>query len=274
MDRKSLQRRDREFRRRVRSFYRAHGRRDLPWRITRDPWLILVSEMMLQQTQVPRVLAAYGPFVERFPRPVALARAPLRETLAAWSGLGYNRRAKYLRETAAIIADRLRGRIPAEPDELVRLPGIGPASAGAIAAFAFDRPVAFIETNIRAVYLHEYFPGRAGIADGEIMPHVERTLDRRDPRTWYYALMDYGVHLKRTAGNPARRSAHHARQSPFEGSTRQARGLIVRSLTGRPLTGDDLARLTGMAPERLMPLLERLSAEGLIGKRRGRYRIA
>jgi len=269
----SMQRKDEEFRRRVRSFHRAHGRHDLPWRLTRDPWRILVSEMMLQQTQVQRVLAVYEPFIERFPGSEDLARASLREVLAAWSGLGYNRRAKFLHETAKVVARDLGGRLPSEPEELMRLPGIGSASAGAIAAFAFDRSVPFIETNIRAVYLHEYFPGRELVADGEIMPHIERTLDRRDPRAWYYALMDYGVHLKRIAGNPSRRSAHHAPQGPFEGSARQARGRIVRALTDRALTRREIARLSGLPPAELGPLLDALATEGLIRETRGRYRI-
>ncbi|MDD3642157.1 MAG: A/G-specific adenine glycosylase [Candidatus Krumholzibacteria bacterium] len=270
----SSEKRDAIFRRRVRSQYRVRGRHDLPWRLTGDPWLILVSEMMLQQTQVPRVLAVFGPFIERFPRPGKLAGAPLREVLAAWSGLGYNRRAKYLRETAKIVARDLGGRIPPEPGELIRLPGIGPASAGAIAAFAFGRPVPFIETNIRAVYLHEYFPGRTGVRDDEIMPHIERTLDRRDPRAWYYALMDYGAYLKRSAENPSRRSAHHARQAPFEGSARQARGLIIRALAERPLTGRGLARLSGLSAVRLGAILSALEEGGMIRETRGRYRIA
>jgi A/G-specific adenine glycosylase len=270
---KGLRPADRAFRRRVRSFYRAHGRHDLPWRLTRDPWPILVSEMMLQQTQVPRVLAAWGPFIERFPGPAALASAQLREVLTAWSGLGYNRRAKHLREAAIILMEELGGCLPDDPEELRRLPGIGPASAGAIAAFAFGRPVAFIETNIRAVYLHEYFPRRAGVTDGEIMPHIERTLDRRDPRSWYYALMDYGVHLKRGAGNPSRRGARHASQAPFEGSSRQARGRIIHALTRRPRSRDELAHLCGMTEEALEPLLASLAAEGLARESRGRYRI-
>lgn len=264
---------DRSFRRRVRSYHRRRGRHDLPWRLTRDPWRILVSEMMLQQTQVPRVLERYAPFVERFPSPPALAEAPLREVLAAWSGLGYNRRARYLRESAAIVAGELGGLIPSDPEDLRRLPGIGHASAGAIAAFAFGLPVAFIETNIRAVFLHEYFPRRSGVPDREIMPHVERTLDRRDPRAWYYALMDYGVHLKRAAGNPSRRAARPAGQAPFEGSVRQARGRIVRALTGGSVTRQELARLTGTAPERLETALAALAREGLIVERRGRFRI-
>jgi A/G-specific adenine glycosylase len=229
--------------------------------------------MMLQQTQVPRVLDAWDPLVARFPTPAELARAPLREVLASWSGLGYNRRAKFLRETAKIIAGRHGGRIPDEPGELLRLPGIGPASAGAIAAFAFGLPVPFIETNIRAVYLHEFFPRRTGVRDGEIMPHIERTLDRRDPRVWYYALMDYGVHLKRAEVNPSRRGAGHSRQAPFEGSSRQARGTVIRALTAGALTKRELARLTGMKADRLDGILDALAREGLIREGRGTYRI-
>ena len=178
--------------------YRAHGRRDLPWRKTKDPYRILVSEFMLQQTQVARVAEKYEPFIERFPDFASLARAPLGDVIRAWSGLGYNRRALHLRETARIVVSRFDGRLPRGFDDLRALPGIGAATAAEIMNFAFNEPRAFIETNVRAVYIHHFFPGRKKVADAEILPLVERTLDAKNPRRWFYALMDYGVMLKKS----------------------------------------------------------------------------
>ena len=267
-------RRVRQFQESVRAHYRAHGRHDLPWRRTNDPYRILVSELMLQQTQVARVAAKYGPFIERFPDIHALARAPLRSVLGAWSGLGYNRRALQLRETARILVSRYGGTLPRDYGELRTLPGIGPATAAEIMNFAFGEPCAFIETNIRAAFIHDFFPGRTKVADAEILPLVEQTLDMKNPRRWFYALMDYGVALKKRHANPSRRSAHHARQERFEGSDRQARGLIVRSLTERPRTERELAEATGLALARIRRVLPGLERDGLIGRRGARLRIA
>ncbi len=257
----------RAFRAAVRSWYRLHGR-DLPWRQTSDPYAILVSEFMLQQTQVERVRGSYPVFLRAFQDFAALAAAPQREVLAAWSGLGYNRRALNLQRTARRVVDEFGGKLPADPEVLATLPGIGPATAGAVAAFAFGRPVAFIETNIRTVFLHLFFPKRDGVRDAEILPLVAATLDRRDPRTWYYALMDYGVMLKREAGAGNARSAHHARQSPFEGSDRQVRGAILKTLLKRgSLTLPALAKALGRDEPTVRRILVGLAAEGFIRRR-------
>jgi A/G-specific DNA glycosylase len=218
-----------DFRRTVLTYYQAHGR-DLPWRHTRDPYRILVSETMLQQTQVPRVLVKYEEFLAAFPDIGALAAAPLEAVLRAWQGLGYHRRALSLQKTAAIVATEHDGELPRSVPDLVRLPGVGPATAGAVAAFAYGAAHPFIETNIRAVYLHCFFPDRSDVTDREILPLVEATLDHIDPRSWYYALMDYGVMLKRAFPNPSRRSRHHTRQSLFLGSRRQLRAQVLRVL--------------------------------------------
>ena len=262
------------FRETVYDYYRAHGR-DLPWRHTRDPYRILVSEFMLQQTQVPRVIEKYAEFLAAFPDIAALDRAPLAEVLAVWSGLGYNRRALHLKQCAGMVMERHNSVIPDDPAALRALPGIGPATAAEISAFAFGIPVPFIETNIRAVYIHHFFPGREDVDDREIMPIVDRTLDRDDPRTWYYALMDYGVHLKREHGNPARRSTHYVRQSAFEGSDRQIRGAIIRTLTASgPLAAGDLADCMDAEPERVAEQMERLVAEGFLVREDRIVRIA
>ena len=218
------------FRSCVYAHYRRHHRA-LEWRATRDPYAILVSEVMLQQTQVARVAQYYPRFLARFPDPATLARAPLRAVLEQWSGLGYNRRALALQRAAQTVVREHGGSIPADRDALQRLPGIGPATAGGLLAFAFDRPVVFIETNIRRVYLDQFFPSATTVPDRALLPLVACTLDRAHPRRWYYALMDYGAALGRRGPNPNRRSAHHTRQSAFAGSTRQLRGLVLRLLT-------------------------------------------
>ena len=186
----------RRFRRRLYRFYHDQGRQ-LPWRDTADPYHILVSEIMLQQTQVARVALQYEPFLQAFPDVFSLARAPLRDIMARWQGLGYNRRALALQGIARRLVAEFQGRLPASVDTLRTFSGIGEATAGALAAFAFNQPVVFIETNIRRVFLHCFFPGKSGVRDREILPLVDQTLDRERPRPWYYALMDYGAMLKR-----------------------------------------------------------------------------
>jgi len=210
--------------------YYDKNKRGMPWRDVVDPYCILVSEFMLQQTQVERVLLKYAPFIRRFPDVQTLSRAGLKEVLAAWQGLGYNRRAKNLKETAEEIINRYSGKIPESTEELIRLPGIGKATAGAILAFAFNKPSVFIETNIRRVFIHFFFQDKKDIQDKVIMPFVEKTLDHENPRHWYYALMDYGAMLKKQGSNPNRKSAQYSRQAPFEGSDRQIRGAILRHL--------------------------------------------
>ena len=261
------------FRARVYVHYRRH-RRELAWRATRDPYAILVSEVMLQQTQVARVARYYPRFLARFPDPGTLARAPLREVLEQWSGLGYNRRAQALQRAAQAVMRDHGGSVPADRAALQRLPGIGPATAGALLAFAFERPVVFLETNIRRVYLEQFFPTTAAVPDRALLPLVACTLDRARPRRWYYALMDYGAALGRRGVNPNRRSAHHTRQSAFAGSTRQLRGLVLRLLTEqRCLSCRELrARcvaggLPGASGERLAAVVEALVAERFLQRR-------
>ncbi len=220
---------------------------------------------MLQQTQTERVLPKYESFLNRFPAMADLADATLRDVLLEWQGLGYNRRARFLHECVRIISERHNGQLPGEPAVLVTLPGIGSGTAGALAAFAYDVPTVFIETNIRRVFLHFFFPGIEGVRDRELYPLIERCLDRSNPREWYYALMDYGVALKTRFPNPNRRSAHYAVQSAFQGSNRQIRGAVIRILTSR--SDADFATLnesTGRNSERLERILEELTAEGMI----------
>jgi A/G-specific adenine glycosylase len=264
----------RRFRRHLYRFFQAQGRQ-MPWRATSDPYHILVSEIMLQQTQVERVARKYEAFIQGFPDVWSLARAPLRDIMAAWQGLGYNRRALALQGIARRLVTEFDGRLPAEVETLRTFPGIGAATAGALAAFAFNQPVVFIETNIRRVFLHCFFPGQTGVRDREILPLVEQTLDRLQPRPWYYALMDYGTMLKRAAPNPNRRSAHHQRQAPFAGSGRQIRGLILKALLESPaLAAADLVKTVGKDPARTTGLIHTLLQEGFLEQEGDHLRIA
>jgi A/G-specific adenine glycosylase len=261
------------FRKMIREWYRTNGR-PLPWRETRDPYAILVSEIMLQQTQVDRVRTKYTNFLSLFPDIATLARAPLDAVLAAWQGLGYNRRAVSLKRCAEVVAERWGGTLPATVEELESLPGIGPYTARAIATFAFGQPTVFIETNIRTVFIHSFFNDRQGIHDRELLPLVTCTLDRRDPRDWYYALMDYGVMLKKSHANPGRRSTHHVRQSPFEGSNRELRSRILRALLAAPgITEAELIAALGADPANVRNNLARMETEGFLSSQNGRLTI-
>ncbi len=262
------------FRRFIHLFYAREGRA-FPWRETRDPYAILVSELMLQQTQTERVLTKYGPFLERFPDFQALAKAGLNEVFGLWRGLGYNRRAKALRDIAVRVVDEHGGRLPDEPSLLETFPGIGPYTARALCAFVFELPVAFIETNIRRVYLHCFFPGREVVHDRDILPLVEMTLDPREPRRWYYALMDYGAALRRRVPNPNTRSAHYTRQAPFENSNRQLRGRLLALLSGSgPMAPASILKELQVSTERVRRSLVELEEDGLLVCEKGVYRIA
>ncbi len=258
----------------VYSCYENHGRR-LPWCKTKNPYCILVSEIMLQQTQVDRVIDKYVQFLSAFPDFHALARAPLRKILQVWHGLGYNRRARQLKNTAQLIVTQWYGRLPQDINKLVTLPGIGTATASAILAYAFNRPVAFVETNIRTVFLHFFFKNRKHVTDAEILVLVNKTMDRAHPSQWFHALMDFGVLLKKQYGNPNWRSAHHARQSRFEGSDRQIRGIILRMLVREQRASlERLVRVASVSRSRLERILSQLEKEQLISKKGRSYTIA
>jgi len=262
----------RAFRRKVLSHYARHGR-DLPWRKRVTPYRVLVSEIMLQQTQVDRVIEKYREFLAALPDFPSLAQTPTAKLLKLWSGMGYNRRALSLKKLAQVVVTEHAGRLPSEPDVLIKLPGIGPYTAGAIAAFAFNKPVIFMDTNIRRVYIHEFFHDRNNIHDDELLPLVRQTLPAKDARTWYNALMDYGTILKKEHGNPNKRSAHYTRQSPFENSNRQVRGAILKALVaGKPLSAARVVQKTGMQAERVTKNLAVLEKEGFI-KKKGRSYI-
>lgn len=218
------------FRKIIWEYYRLH-KRAFPWRNTTDPYRITVSEIMLQQTQAPRVVSKYTSFLKKFPSWRALARAPLGEVLIEWKGLGYNRRAIALKKIAETVTAR-NGKLSKEPDALIEFPGIGPNTAGSISAFAFNYPSIFIETNIRTVFIHSFFKNRGNVHDKELFPLIEKTLDTTNPREWYYALMDYGAMLKKT-DNASRKSAHYRPQPKFKGSHRELRALIVSAVASK-----------------------------------------
>lgn len=262
-----------EFRNLVYEHYRAAGRNDLPWRPpllkvrvngSIDPYRVFISEVMLQQTQAGRVVSKYEEFLKKFPTLSSLACATPRDVLAAWQGLGYNRRALALHRAADIIKTRHNGRVPRAQEQLIALPGIGPYTAGAVRAFAYNDPAVFIETNIRRAHLDFFFPDEERVRDADILLIVQQTLDARNPREWYYALMDYGAALGKTSVNANRRSAHYTRQSMFEGSERQLRARIVRALLARPCTEVSLKKEFGESDERIRRAVQSLLDDGIV----------
>ncbi|MEN6609904.1 MAG: A/G-specific adenine glycosylase [Methanoregulaceae archaeon] len=262
-----------EFRDRIRKFYRKH-KRPMPWRETDDPYAILVSEIMLQQTQVPRVMQKYGEFLAAFPGFPELAASSLPDLLNVWQGMGYNRRAIALRKIAGIVMDEYAGKLPRDPEILATFPGIGPATASSVAAFAFNAPVVFIETNIRRVFIHCFFADREEVRDSEIEPLVAAALDKNNPREWYWALMDFGTHLRNTQENPNRRSAHYTKQSKFEGSRRQVRGRILKELLAHPGRDEhELADAIDAQGEILEEILLDLANEGFITRENNKVTI-
>lgn len=264
----------RAFQKLIYHYYQKHGR-TFPWRMTHNPYHILVSEIMLQQTQTERVVEKYGQFINALPNFSSLAKAPLREILRAWQGLGYNRRAIALKKIAQTVMMGFHGDLPSSPEALMTLPGIGRATASAISAFAFNKPVVFIETNIRRVFIHHFFQNENCINDTEILPLVEKTLDTSSPRRWYYALMDYGVRLKKEQQNPNRRSAHYQKQTPFEGSNRQIRGMILKALAiEHDISETEITKRLDTTPERVRKNLIQLQEEGFLKKKGNRFTIA
>lgn len=262
-----------EFKSLIYSYYRDHGRK-LPWRTNIKPYHVIVSEVMLQQTQVDRVKEKYLKFIDTFPSVADLANASLQDVLRVWKGLGYNRRALYLQRAAEIIVGEFAGKIPDTIEDLESLPGIGSATAASIAVFAYNKPVVFIETNIRSVYIHFFFADADGIHDNEIRPFVEKSLDQENPREWYSALMDYGAMLKRSTTNPNRKSVHHVRQTPFKGSNREIRGKVLELLLNNTSSRRELRNALQVEGERFEMILSQLLVEGFIVENEGLIALA
>lgn len=270
MDKLSLK----TFQKEIWNYYKKH-KRDFPWRKTRNPYRIFISEIMLQQTSTGRVEKYYGKFLREFPNIQSLARAPLRDILQMWQGLGYNRRALYLKRAAKMVIRDYGGKLPRKPEELKKLPGVGDATAGAICVYAFNRSFPFIETNIRRVFIHFFFPRKRAVTDAEILWFIEKTLDRKNSREWYYALMDYGAMLgKRNNENPNRRSTRYAKQSRFRGSDRELRGKILKLLvTDGSLILQKIAKRLKEPVSRTHRVLITLQKDGLVTRVGNTYTI-
>lgn len=254
-----------QFRLMIWDYFKKNGR-DFSWRQSPyDSYSIVVSEVMLQQTQTHRVTGKFEQFIAKFPSFAVLAQSSVVDLITAWQGLGYNRRALALQKIAQIVMQNHEGVLPNSPELLQTFPGIGPATAASICAFAFNTPTVFIETNVRAVYLHHFFRDKAAVSDKELIPLVQAALDRENPRQWYYALMDYGVMLKKLHKNPSRKSAHYTKQSTFENSERQIRGAILRIMAEhRAIRPDDLIALIGRDERRIIKNIAALEEEGFI----------
>jgi A/G-specific adenine glycosylase len=253
--------------------------RDLPWRHTRDPWAVLVSEVMLQQTQVQRVVPKWLVFLDRFPTTAACAAAPLGDVLRSWQGLGYPRRARNLHAAAAEV-QRL-GAFPDTLPGLLALPGVGAYTARAVMAFAFESDAAVVDTNIARVFARH--AGRR-LTAREVQAHADASLPPGEAWEWNQCLMDLGAVLCRPAApgcaecpcsatckwrgvadDPAVGSAGVSRtQTRFEGSDRQARGRLIKALGDGPVAAPDVAMLVSRTPERAAALVDGLVAEGLV----------
>lgn len=271
------------FKREVWNYYKKN-KRVFPWRETKDPYRILVSEIMLQQTQADRVVVKYNSFIQKWPTVKKLADADVRDVLKEWSGLGYNRRGKNLWLLAKTVVANDAGVIPNTPEELEKLPGVGPYTARAILAFAFSKPYSCIETNIRAVFIYYFFPKSKSktttkIADDTLFPLIEKTLDKKNPREWYYALMDYGSYLKKQKLSTNDRHKIYRKQTVFKGSTREARGAIMRELIASHATLSKLEEKIKLsrphiAESKIREAITVMEKEKIIMKKRSSYYLS
>jgi A/G-specific adenine glycosylase len=260
----------------VLNYFTTSGRGHLPWREKINPYKVWVSEVMLQQTQVDRVIPFFKNWMSHFPNIQTLANASQVEILQHWKGLGYNSRALRMKKCAQVITEQYGGVFPREKSIIETLPGIGPYTAGAIIAFVYNHPTVIIETNIRRVFIHHFFNDREHVTDQEILDLVEKTLPEKDFRTWYWALMDYGSYLGRTLNilgkkyNPNVQSKHYHKQSKFTGSDRQIRGKILEILLqekNNTITITKLKRGIGeltIDNERVQKILNQLQEENFI----------
>lgn len=237
--------------------------RGMPWRSDTRPYYVMVSEIMLQQTQVDRVIPKFEAFIGRFPSVEILSQATLADVLQMWSGLGYNRRAKFLHQAAIKIMTEYNGVFPETYKELITLPGVGVNTAGALLAYSFNKPAVFIETNIRTVYFYHFFPNQDTVNDRELKALVEATVDTEHPREWYWAIMDYGSNLKKQGIGQNSKSSHYAKQSPLKGSVREVRGAILKALIIQDSTEQELRQQLA-ADERFTPALVSLEKDGLV----------
>ncbi len=255
------------------SYFNQYGR-DFPFRNEINPYNVVISEIMLQQTQTNRVVEKFQQFIQKFPDFQSLANAPLNEVLKVWQGLGYNRRAVALKKIAERVVNEFDGILPADIDILKSFPQIGHNTASSIVAFAFNMPTFFIEVNIRRVYIYYFFPGKSSIKDSAIVPIVRRTLDSSNVRKWYYALTDYGVMLKKTHPELNKRSAHYRKQAKFKGSNREVRGKILKLLiASSSLTEVEIFKELKINSKKLKEILNLLIKEGFIKQEKHGFSI-
>ena len=244
----------------------------MPWRDNTIEYYVMVSEIMLQQTQVNRVLQKFPGFIERFPDIDSLACAELSEVLAEWLGLGYNRRAKFLKQAAEVIAGSYNGIFPSTVDKWMNLPGFGKNTASAVLVYSRNIPLVFIETNIRTVFIHHFFPERQSVSDKEIEYYVNKSLDLTNPREWYWALMDYGTYLKKEFGNVSRKSSSYSKQSKFEGSFRQKRAAVLRFIVKNKMaTHEEISGKFKLSTDILEKVIQSLIDDEFIELRNGNY---
>ncbi len=261
------------FQKTVLNYYKKN-QRSFPWRKrSNTPYEILVSEIMLQQTQADRVVPKYHAFLTAFPNFKQLSTAAFTAVIRHWQGLGYNRRALNLHKCAQHVTQEYAGRLPRTTEQLCALPGIGPYTAAAIQAFAFNMPAVVIETNIRTVYIHHFFEDQYNITDAQLLPLIKQTIDHTNPRQWYAALMDYGAHIKKTVGNKSRQSKKYTKQSTFKGSNREARGVIIKLLSQQNHTERKIVDTSGISQQRIQTALQQLLAERIIKKTNKTYSI-
>lgn len=279
MDRRTIL----QFQKTILEWHKKYGRHDLPWRKTKNPYRILASEIMLQQTQVDRVIPKYKSFLKKFPNAETLAKAPMANVLKEWKGLGYNRRGMFLKRAAEKIVSDFHGTIPRSPASIELLPGVGTYTARAVAVFSFNTPEIFIETNIRRIFIHFFFKNRHSVSDSEILPLIEKTLWHKDPREWYSALMDYGASQFKSMKNPNKKSKHYTKQSRFEGSPRYARSHILDHILYKERVSlkdmlsffkDDPHMKSYLSEEALGAILQKMAHEGLLYERDGLWRIS
>jgi len=254
------------------SFYNRK-KRSFPFRENITPYKVVVSEIMLQQTQTNRVAEKFVEFINKFPDFKSLAQASVEELLSTWQGLGYNRRAIALKEIAERILSEFNGEVPKEINALTSLPQIGHNTASSILSFAYNIPTFFIETNVRRVYIYFFFPGKSQIDDKDIMEIVKISVDRENPRDWYYALMDFGTMLKKTHPDLNKRSVHYRKQSNFDGSTRQIRGKILKLLLKKSLSIKEIIDTINYEEKKIIEILNTLKKEGFIRQERDKFFI-
>jgi len=261
------------FRKLIYAYFKNY-KRDFPFRKEITPYNVLVSEIMLQQTQTGRVAEKYLEFKGEFPDFLSLSNASNEKLLKVWQGMGYNRRALALKQIAKTVMNEYNGSLPDSVDILKTFPQIGHNTASSIVAFAYNKPSIFIETNIRRVYIYYFFPKMKNINDKDILPIVESTVDKDNPREWYYALMDYGVMLKKTHPELNKRSSQYRKQSPFKGSNREIRGKILKILTSESeILESALSKKLQLNLDKIRAILQQLEQEGFIKRNGNRISI-